>query len=82
MRGLTLAIGLSLLAACGSAETPEVVYEKGLDDQGYLDCMVDLLLLNDQCRLQRDQDIFESCMLQHHAFCRDSHEELKRGGIE
>lgn len=81
MRGLTLAIGLSLLAACGSAETPEVVYEKGLDEREYLDCMVQLLTINDQCRLQEDSRVFEACMLKHHDYCAESSEEFKKGGV-
>jgi hypothetical protein len=39
------------------------------------------LSINDSCRLQTDEDIFESCMLQHHKFCLESNEELKRGGF-
>lgn len=72
----------SMTSACGSdVRAPEVIYEKGLDDTGYLDCMVELLIIDSQCRLQRSDRLFESCMAVHHKFCLESNEELKRGGV-
>lgn len=70
-----------LLVNCGSDERLDVVYEKGLDDTGYLNCMVDLLVLDSQCRLQQSDRLFESCMSVHHTFCLESHEEIKRAGV-
>lgn len=77
---IVAALGMS---GCGSDERfPDAVYEKGLDDTGYLQCMTDLLILDSQCRLQQSDRLFESCMLVHHKFCLESHEEIKRAGVE
>jgi hypothetical protein len=71
------------VSGCGSDQRfPEAVYEKGLDDTGYLECMTDLLILDSQCRLQQSDRLFESCMLVHHKFCLESHEEIKRAGVQ
>lgn len=83
MKVILLTAIVLTVVGCGAApDTPEVVYEKGLDDTGYLNCMVYLLTINDSCRLQRDEDIFEACMLTHHRFCLENNEELKRGGVK
>lgn len=74
-------VGLLLVGCGGDVRTPDVVYEKGLDDTGYLNCMVDLLVLDSQCRLQQSDRLFESCMSVHHTFCLESHEEIKRAGV-
>lgn len=79
---VTLVTSLTLLASCGSDERLDVVYEKGLDDTGYLNCMVELLVLDSQCRLQQSDRLFEACMSVHHKFCLESHEEIKRAGIQ
>lgn len=74
---------LSVAIGCGSDERfPDAVYEKGLDDTGYLQCMTDLLILDSQCRLQQSDRLFESCMLVHHKFCLENHEEIKRAGVQ
>lgn len=82
MRKSSLILSLVLVASCGqSVDTPEIVYEKGLDETGYLSCMTEFLLANDQCRLQKDEDIFEACFEKHHLFCIEQNEELKKGGV-
>jgi hypothetical protein len=74
---------LLLLVGCGQAvDTPEVVYEKGLNETEYLDCMVQLLTLNTQCRLQTSDRVFEACLLEHHHYCVGSSQELKKGGVK
>jgi hypothetical protein len=73
-------IVLSIAAACGTS-TPEVVYENDLNTEKYVNCMTQLLTIDTQCRLQRDESVFEACMLVHSDYCVEQHTEFERGGV-
>lgn len=71
------------IAACGQeVDTPEVIYERELDANQYFDCMVQLLTLNTQCRLQTSDRVFEACMLQHHKYCSETSDVVKKAGVK
>lgn len=75
--------GLALvITGCGSAEVPEVIYERALNSEKYLACMVEYLSINETCRFQRDERVFDACMTVHHRNCVELATEMVKGGVQ
>ena len=81
-RLITSFVGYITLVSCGSiaGQDREILYETGLDEPGYLQCMKEILVLDRQCRTQREDRNFEDCMSVHHDFCIDQNQDVKKAG--